>query len=366
MKKLFVSLFALSVLVAPFSCKESSDISPDEFSISENELIIVPNTAIPFNEKSARIGVSAIDTDAEEFAKLLALSLKDKGVREFLKSEANKQQYGDYDIIVSEALNKIIGQSKFKDKLTNSHSKNSSAGNIVLTNALKNSKLTISIPVSIEKWNAVGQLPLVAVATTLNERTDSQVKAFDSKGNSYLLSSKTEPNVPVIVVRNFEAFADSAPSKDKSARTSGLQEKITYIKCPNLSNIEPWLKGKPELRFEGVVYNDAFSAAFLAFSKDQHPTRSSASGGYSLTQGLFNWNFAGNHGPDYYIQAMELDDTGATYKITITVGKKDSGSASFELSYKDNDEKLAGELINFTTSTPHTVSDSNIEYTINQ
>lgn len=187
------------------------------------------------------------------------------------------------------------------------------------------------------------------------------------KGNSYLLSSKTEPNVPVIVVRNFEAFNTTAePQKNKNARISGLQEKITYIKCPDLGAIESWLKGKPELRFEGVVYNDAFSAAFLAFTKDQHPTRSDASGGYYLTQGLFYWNFAGNHGPDYYIQAMELDDTGATYKITVTVGKKDSGSASFELSYKDNDEKLAGELINYTTSTPHTVSDSNIEYVINQ
>ena len=371
MKKLFCSLSVLLLSFVLFSCKESSSLSPNEFSLSENESIVVPNTALLLNgQSSARVGVSTTDTDAEEFAKLLALSIKDKDVRKFLKNEASKQVHGDYDIIVSEVLNSPIGSIKFKDKLKNSHSKSPSEGSRVVDNALKNSKLTISIPVSIDKWNDVGQLPLVAAATTLNEKTDSQVNAFDSKGNVYLLSSKIEPNVPVIVVRNFEEFVTTELPKVKNARISGLQEKITYIKCPDLNAIESWLRGKPELRFDGVVYNDSFSSAYQAFSKNQNPSRSDASNGYTLTQGLFDWYFDDNHGPDYFIQAMEMDDNGATYKITIgvTVGKKDvvSGTASFELTYRAGDEKLAGELINYKSSTPKTISDSYIEFKITQ
>lgn len=102
-------------------------------------------------------------------------------------------------------------------------------------------------------------------------------------------------------------------------RTSGKLERVTYIKCPNLGDIESWYFGGPELRFDGVVYNDNFSSAHQAFTKTQLPSRSNAKDGYTLNQGLFYWYFADHHGPDYYVQSWEIDDSGTTHKFSVGV-----------------------------------------------
>jgi hypothetical protein len=154
----------------------------------------------------------------------------------------------------------------------------------------------------------------------------------------------------------------------ENMRTSGNLERITYIKCPNLSDIESWYLGAPELRFDGVVYSVGSNTAYQAFTKTQKPSRSDAKDGYTLNQGLFNWYFDSSHGPDYYIQSWEIDDSGTTYKLTVgvTAGKKDavSGTASFELSYTAEDRKLAGELIHYTSATPKAVSDAYIHFVL--
>jgi hypothetical protein len=222
----------------------------------------------------------------------------------------------------------------------------------------------------IDEWDYSKHQLLVAVAIDVKEDETDFLKAYDSKGNSYLLDANVEPDVPVIVVTNNERMDSYQPVKNENGstnlRTSGKLERVTYIKCPKLKDIESWYFGGPELRFDGVVYNTNFTAAFQAFTKMQNPTRKSASDGYTLNQGLFNWYFDDHHGPDYYIQAWEIDDSGTTHKfsVSVTAGSKESthGSASYELIYRQEDRRLAGELIHHKSSTPKTVSDSYIEY----
>lgn len=362
MKKLLKQFALIIPLLTFFSCNDDS-VEIKSAAISDNEELLIPSTAKVIDEKSLRLSTTNEVIEAEEFAKLLASSLKDKEVRKFLKNEANKKTDGDFDILVSQVLNSKIGIQNFSDKIKN----NSANGKEVFDKATKNPKLNIAIPVLIEKWDDAKQQPLVAVSIGVIEKDTKFLKAFDSKGKSYLIDANIEPNVPVIVVGNNERMNyQSDIKKDKNLRTSGNTEKVTYIKCPNLSDIESWYFGGPELRFDGVVYNDGFSAAYQAFTKTQHPSRNNAKDGYTLTQNLFEWYYDNNHGPDYYIQTWEIDDSGTTYKLTVGVsaGKKDvvTGTASFELSYKAQDKKLAGELIHYTSPTPKTINDSFIEF----
>ncbi len=368
MKKNYKHYALIISLLSVFSCdNDSSDVQPMT-KLSSKEEILIPATASLFDEKSMRVSTPEEIIAAEEFAKLLASSLKDQGVRKFIKDEANKIFDGDFDILVSRVVNSKIGDVTFSEKIKQNSVGGITKGNEVFENAIKNPKLNIAVPILIEKWDTSKQ-PLVAVALGVSEKGTEYLKAFDSNGNSYLIDANLEPNVPVIVVGNNERM-NYKPEVNSSTnlRTSGNFERITYLKCPNLSDIESWYFGAPEIRFDGVVYNNDFSAAFQAFSKTQNPSRSKAKDGYTLNQELFGWYFDENHGPDYYLQTWEIDDSGSTYKLTVgvTAGKKDvaSGTAAFEISYTAEDKKLPGELIHYTSPSPRTITDSYLEFTL--
>lgn len=376
MKKL---VFFVSLSTFFYSCNNNNDAVPD--SITKEQLLI-PQTAQAAPDGSSWRVAATETIEAEEFAKLLALSLKQKDIRAFLKEEANKIFDGDFDILVSRVTEVKIGNEKFSERVKKNAANGYAKGQEVFDNALKNEKLNISIPVLIDNWDDLHQQPLVAVAMGINEKETKHLKAFDSNGKTYLLDANVEPNVPVIVVGNNERMNyKTQTKKDKNARTSGNYEKITWIKCPNLGAIESWFYGAPELRFEGVVYNDSFSSAFLAFTKMEYPpSRSHASNGYTLsawtqTLNLFEWHFDANHGPDYFIQSYEIDDDGTTQEFTVgvTQGTKATGAgiegsssqtATFKLTYKAQDKKLAGELIHYTKSSPSSISDGSIQFTL--
>lgn len=380
MKKYFKQLIFSLPIAVTFSCSNESIESNSSTALNSNEIILVPKTAKISTEQSLRQNnLNDSNSDADEFAKLIASSLKDKEFRKFLKTEANKKFDGDFDILVSKILDASVGNQKFSEKIKNNSPNGYAYGRNIVETAIKNPKLNISVPMLIEKWDDTKQIPLVAMAVGADERTTKQIKAFDSNGKVYLIDAKNEPNLPVIVINNNERmnYQNDKKNNSKSLRTSGNYEKITWLQCPNLSEIESWWYGAPEIRFDGVVYNDNFSAAYQAFSNMEYPNnRNQASNGYTLeiwtqVQNLFIWNFDGNHGPDYYIQAWEIDDDGTTqtFQVNVTAGTKVkdntvSGGASFNLTYKAQDKRLKGELIHYTHPTPSTIGDGSIQFVL--
>ncbi len=233
--------------------------------------------------------------------------------------------------MVSNVIDAEIGGESFIDKI-----KGSEQTSNAVDEATENPKLNISVPVLIGSWNDETQQPLVAIAIGAIEGETKFLKAYDSNGTEYLLDANTEPDVPVIVIGNNERMDGDFQAVEESsnnARTSGNLEKMTYLKCPNLNDIESWYFGGPEIRFDGAVYQVGSTSGVQAFTKTQTPSRSSAKSGYSLNQGLFEWYFDNTHGPDYYLQTWEIDDSGTTYKFTssVTVGVKDvvSGTRLF-------------------------------------
>ena len=96
---------------------ELQKLEKEKIEPNENDSIIVPNTAVPSDFRNIRIGEVNNDLEIEEFAKLLAISLKDKDLRMYLKEEANKQFDGDYDILIGQNLEDKVGNSKFDEKI---------------------------------------------------------------------------------------------------------------------------------------------------------------------------------------------------------------------------------------------------------
>ena len=97
MKKL-VKYFVLATISisALNSCKDDFSNALNNSISSKNE-ILLPNTAKVFENQSFR-ATSESQVETEEFAQLLALSLKDKDFRKFIKDEASKKFDGDFDI----------------------------------------------------------------------------------------------------------------------------------------------------------------------------------------------------------------------------------------------------------------------------
>lgn len=380
MKKRFSISLIIFGSILTFSCEEQS-VHKKQSNLFENVIsypdtttykdgILIPRNSIVVDGASLREAKTADEMDKEEFAKLLAKSLKNKEFRSLIKDEANKKFDGDFDILYSDFKGKKLNSETIESIISKKHPNGESKGKEISKIAGKNQKLNISIPVHIEKWDESKEELLVAISFGAEENVTKQLKAFDSNGTEYLIDAINEPNVPVIVIGNNERmdYVPSSTVSSKNLRTNGNLEKITYIKCPDLGAIESWYFGGPELRFDGVIYSIGSATTYQAFTKTQHPSRDNAKDGYTLTQDLFNWYFENNHGPDYYIQSWEIDDSGTTYKLTVgvSVGKKDvvTGTAAFELSYKAQDKKLAGELIHYTSATPKTISDSFIQYKI--
>ena len=379
MKKSLASAALLAAGMMVFTGCEQNDQFVE---LAQSAEILVPSTARAVDLRSLRESVVPAVAEAEEFAKLLAVSLADLEMRKFLKNEANKKFDGDYDILVSKVLNEKVGNGKFSEKVKIASKLGISAGNEVVGKAVRNPLLNISIPVLIEKWNETGQMPLVAVAVGANESGTLQLRAFDSNGKAYLLDAKREPDVAVIVIANNERVsgiqAAAQPAKlsngksgrMSATRVSGYYERLIYIKCPDLNAIESWYFGGPELKFEGVVFNNYANEAGRIFTTYQYPSRNSAKDGYTLNQYLFAWYFDNAHGPDYHIESYELDETGSTQNFTVTVSKgvktAVTGSVDFTLDHLSQDRRLTGQSIDYKNQVPQSFNSQYIEFKLEQ
>lgn len=295
---------------------------------TSNLLIPTDNTISKLNKKTISLRISGAETDLDlltvKFAKALAISLRNEEVRSFLKIEAQKKFDGDFDILFSKSKDIILRNRKIVDILV--ESKEITAVEIEDLIRL-NSVLNIAIPINIDKWDVINQAPLVTfIPSDYVENKTETFLGFDFKGNQYSINAIEEPNVPVIVIgRNERMNYKVSTNTGKNLRTSGNYERVEWIKCPNLSAIEGWANGAPEIRFDGVIYNIGGASAMQACSNIEYvPSRSHAKDGYTLaswtaTQNLFRWYFDTSHGPNYYLQTFEVDNSGVLLRLLTSV-----------------------------------------------
>jgi len=237
---------------------------------SADEEILIPSTALLYDEKSSRKYAPTDDDSITEFSKDLAKMLSDKEIRQFIKTEANKKFDGDYDILVKNVLDAKKIDPKFKEKNTKFINEYSNQKYEKLKNY---DFLNISVPFFIDEWNPDKQIPLVAIAYGAIEGEAKFLKAFDHKGKVYLLDALKEPNLPVIVVGENERVdkkgnhlqkisnphivtkSEHNSKKLKIAceapyRKNGKNEilKALFMSNSVLNQVEAWWRGAPEIK----------------------------------------------------------------------------------------------------------------------
>jgi len=281
--------------------------------------------------------------------------------------EANKKFDGDFNILAKTFLSINLSNDSFK----NVYNKNRE-GETIESLINGNDKLNISVPMNIARWDEISKEVLVVVANGAIESQTKHLKAYDSNGKTYLIDAIIEPNQPVIVIGNNERVglgiekSDSKAGRVAYTRTTGKAEIINMIQCPNLSQIESWYFGGPELRFNTVVYSVSNAMAFPPGVVWSTPSRGQASAGYATYLNMFNWHYNTSHGQNYHISSFEIDDAGSTQSLTVGVnGTKTQGvTASYNITYKAQDKVLASRLINYLDSAPTSIGDDRIFYKI--
>jgi hypothetical protein len=369
----FLGAVLVSVVASGFalvSCEDSH--SPMANNAMSYLSIPTDKTISKINKTTTSLRISGLQTDLDlltvKFTKALAASLGNEEIRVFLKLEAQKKFDGDFDILFSKSKDLSLNNKKITDILV--ESKEITASELQEVMRL-NFKLNIAIPINIEKWDTKNQAPLVTfIPSDYVENKTPTFLGFDFKGEQYLIDAIKEPNVPIIVVGSNERMDYKVSTNTgKNLRTSGNYERVEWIRCPNLSNIEGWANGAPEIRFDGVIYNIGGSSAMQACSNTEYvPSRSHAKDGYTLaywtaTQNLFRWYFDSSHGPNYYLQTFEIDNSGSTQTTNVSVTYQGITS-TIGLTYKEDDKKMKGELINSTHPSPATIADGNIEFVL--
>ena len=325
--------------------------------------------------QSEATDVKAINESLDHAALIVATSLKDPALRSFIKAEALKQFDGDYDILYHSVKNVAVDGRSLESILSeNMSAKSSGAG--MFENSISNiPNFQISVPVHCEQWNAVSSIPLVAIAPAdFSEKESSRVKAYDSNGNVHWLDSHIDPAFPVVVVGISERvdangklkYSFEVPgNKDQDARTNGQNTKLGSFMCPDVSDIESWINGKPELRLRvcGSKLSEPCTSdevGLIVCTKYYNPKRNDVDGKwYDVNTSLFNWyrywsaptdNFV--YGSDMKFYWVEEDGGGlVTLNIniygSITTCLGPSASVSADVSFKigGNDEDIGDAVV---------------------
>lgn len=340
------------------------------------------NTSDQFEVKNT--SMSDYDEQLDEIAQALARSLSNESMRRLVKSEASKKIDGDYNILYEAIDNKLVGGRTVRQVLAAAQSDSPSARTMPVNSLTQQLPLlNIAVPVNIDKWDVSEFTPMVAV---LNSKGDSQlIKAFDKDGKVHWLNAKKAPDFPVIVIGQSERYILSAiglpelkrglmptdtkganlrlemddytndpndyPGNEPSNPSSGsgdcnnmtlLNITLTGWYSGNLSAIEAWPRGKPEIRMRafgattsGVkvdVYGDPVRGnLWKPNSRDDVNQR-----WWNLNDYLFYWN-VGSYGEEVTFILHE-EDGGSPTNISIPIEYKNGGiTASTTITFRVDD-----------------------------
>ncbi len=192
----------LSAAIMLSGCSEDSLTNlPD----SENNMAINPLEYSPTLDKIQ-------DNLSDRLAYFLSNSIKEAGLRKFLKEKALLKIDNDYDILVANIVNEeiIIGNRAilFRNLLTSPQS-NTRTTNLTEqffdSLALYYPLLQIAIPElkldSAESWDTDNHIPQVAILDSeYDDQISTSVKGYDSDGNTIEIDAVNEPESVVLVI----------------------------------------------------------------------------------------------------------------------------------------------------------------------
>lgn len=327
----------------------------------------------------------------DEVAKALAKALTDKQMRTFVKAEASKRVDGDYNILYTRVANRVVDGQTVAQALSAAQGGSPSARTTPIDLLAQDMPLlNVSVPINIKHWDVNQFTPLVAV---LADDDSKPLKAFDQDGNIHWLDAKKAPNFPVVVVGRSERYTltsmgtvqlkkglmptdrgdvmtmgdeeqlpddgtgggggggyDNPGNEDPNPPTdpnycsdmSRLNLSLTGWYSGNLSAIESWARGAPEIRMRAFaitqnqtkvdVYGDPTRGNLWEPSnRDQVNGR-----WWNLNDYLFNWNV--NYYGEEVTFVLQEEDGGNPRDVSIPISFKKSGfEASTTITFRVDD-----------------------------
>lgn len=312
---------------------------------------------------------STYEEQLESIGEALARSLADASMRQLIKTEAGRRIDGDYNVLYSTISDKMVSGQTVTQTLSTVQAKSAGArvGSIgSLTQRLP--LLNVAVPVNIKRWDVSQFTPMVVVLTD-NDET-KPLKAFDKDGNVHWLDPKKAPSFPVVVIGESERYVLSAlgrpeikkgllkmgsgraasiedeqlpdygdnpggedpnpaPTNNDCSDMSKLNLSLTGWYTGDLSVIESWARGTPEIRMRAFaitqnqtkvdVYGDPVRGNLW---EPNH--RDDVNGRWwNLNDYLFYWNT--NSYGDEVTFVLHEEDGGSPRDISIPISYKKSG-----------------------------------------
>lgn len=258
------------------------------------------------------------------FAKTVSKLLSDKEIRKLIKTEAEKQFNGDYEILymhlkdVKLSTGETFGERALK----------TSQGLLSAEDLAKIPLLSICVTLDYTSWASDTYTPSVVYKlSTFKENADKFVSGFDRTGAAIQLSALEEPKEPVIIIRlnercnedgtvKSDAFCQNPPTSLASRVQNGREQLVGY-KIPCLSCIEGWVHLRPDIEY--FVISNTNNANAHDWLEDYPRSQYNDSGWLYAGPGvpvtiLQQWNTSvvGNYIAYVYV---ERDDDGEPYTI---------------------------------------------------
>ena len=145
------------------------------------------------------------------YAQMLAASMGNPEIRNIIKSEAQLKFDGDYDILVNTlhsvelekhnvTIKKMLANSCVETR-ANEGGFSEDLETLIEEIQTQFPNLQVSVPVHCDEWDTENYTPLVAfLPYDYDDQVATEIEAFDTNGNSYMLSLDEDPEQPVIVV----------------------------------------------------------------------------------------------------------------------------------------------------------------------
>jgi len=271
---------------------------------------------------------SPLNVTLSEFARVTAYVIShEPEVRIWLKSEAEKEFDGEYDVFLKHhldhsfedgealatklesAITKILPYQNGKDQLS--------------TWLETYPTLQFSIPVNIERWNPENEVPYVSyLAEDFEEEHVTSIQAYKFGEEPITLSTKRDPSITVLVVGESERVDEEGnlldfvqeilnytPITAKNFRSNGDLEMLWQVHVPDMNAIEGWAAGKPEFKIVSNGFADGTEVIKYPPSRNRSAfTETSTTWVEYHFKTLQSWNRPdmGNH---YVMHWTELDQT---------------------------------------------------------
>jgi len=337
MKTKYLIIFALLSSIVFFSCEKESVVETNE-QVTNKEVI---------NKTEANLLVSSI----------AKLSIQ-KDFKDLVYQEINKKFDGDDNTLLNN-LNSLIKSKNLKSaNLSNDYENIVSSLNAkglypqiyiphYEESKLKSSKIedspvyiidALSTPDSVESFQAI----YVNSNGEIEETSFLIDESFANENEVWVISFNERVNHEGNIIED---------NNLKSARVGTKSEYMMKINCPNLKEIEGWVKGAPELRCvmksaKGEISDQYFYPSKRKYIDNKWWETNGSSGRY-----LYYWDIE-SYTKTVLFAWIEVDGAGDTHEFSGSFTYKDvdketgqeySATANYKITYKSWDQ-LCGSI----------------------